>query len=55
MNPKAYFIDIDGTLLSGHSDKKLNLDDQLALRNALKRGTYIILSTGRSLPDAKKV
>ncbi len=55
MKPKAYFIDIDGTLLTGHSDKELKLDDRLALRNAIKRKTYIILSTGRSLPEAKLV
>lgn len=55
MNPKAYFIDIDGTLLSGHGDKVLKLEDKHALKNAIKRKTYIVLSTGRSLPDAKKV
>ncbi len=53
--PKAYFIDIDGTLVSGHRNKTLNLDDKYAMKNAAKNKTYIILSTGRSLPDLKKI
>ncbi len=53
--PQAYFIDIDGTLVSGHRNHKLNLDDKFAMKNAAKKKTYIILSTGRSLVDIKDV
>ncbi len=55
IKPKAYFIDIDGTLVSGHKDVNLNLDDLHAMKLAAKKGTYIILSTGRSLPDLQKI
>ncbi len=55
IRPKAYFIDIDGTLVAGHKDRKLNLDDLYAMKNASKNGTYIILSTGRSIDDLKKI
>ncbi len=53
--PQAYFIDIDGTLVSGHRNHKLNLDDKFAMKNAAKKKTYIILSTGRSLVDVKDI
>lgn len=53
--PKAYFIDIDGTLVKNHRSTKLNLEDQLAIKGALKRETYIILSTGRALKDLMKI
>ncbi len=55
IKPKAYFIDIDGTLVSGHKDRTLNIDDVHAIKNAIKNETYIVLSTGRSLPDLKKI
>ncbi len=55
IKPKAYFIDIDGTLVSGHKDRNLNLDDLQSMKRASRNGTYIILSTGRSLPDLKKI
>ncbi len=55
IKPKAYFIDIDGTLVKGHKDTELNVDDLLAIKKAIKNQTYIILSTGRSLPDLKKI
>ncbi len=55
IKPKAYFIDIDGTLVAGHSDLKMNVDDRHAIKRAIKNETYIILSTGRSLPDLKKI
>ncbi len=55
IKPKAYFIDIDGTLVSGHKDMQMNIDDKHAIRSAVKNETYIILSTGRSLPDLKKI
>jgi len=45
--PKAYFIDIDGTLMEG--TKKLNIDDEQAIKNVAKEGSYVILSTGRSI------
>ncbi len=55
IKPKAYFIDIDGTLVSGHKDAKLHVDDLHAIKRAVRNETYIILSTGRSLPDLKKI
>ncbi len=55
IKPKAYFIDIDGTLVSGHKDTTLNVDDLHAIKQAIRNETYIILSTGRSLPDLKKI
>lgn len=55
IKPKAYFIDIDGTLVSNHKDLNISADDYYALRKASRNKTYIILSTGRSLPDLKKV
>ncbi len=55
IKPKAYFIDIDGTLVSGHKDKSLNIDDMHAIKTAIKNETYIVLSTGRSLVDLKKI
>ncbi len=45
--PKAYFIDIDGTLVKGSS--KLSIKDKHSIKNAAKEGAYIILSTGRSI------
>lgn len=55
MDVKAYFIDIDGTLVSGHSDHTLNLDDIHAIKNAIKEKRYIVLSTGRSIHDIKHI
>ncbi len=55
IKPKAYFIDIDGTLVAGHKDTTLNLDDMQAIKKAIRNETYIVLSTGRSLPDLKKI
>ncbi len=55
IKPKAYFIDIDGTLVKGHKDRKLNYDDRITMCSAAKKGTYIILSTGRSLKDLLKI
>lgn len=45
--PKAYFIDIDGTLMKG--TKPLHMADKYEIKNAAKRETYIVLSTGRSI------
>lgn len=53
--PKIYFIDIDGTLIHGYKNKKLNLDDKLAIRNAAKRETYIVLTTGRTIEDTMEI
>ncbi len=55
IKPKAYFIDIDGTLVKGHNDMHLSIEDKHAIRSAIKNETYIILSTGRSIPDLKKI
>ncbi len=53
---KAYFIDLDGTLLDikgkyAHSISKANL---LALKQAKEEGQHIIISTGRSGKQATK-
>ena len=45
--PKAYFIDIDGTLLRGTN--KISMNDEFAIKNAAKEDSFIILSTGRSI------
>ncbi len=55
IKPKAYFIDIDGTLVSGHKDAKLHIDDLHTLKRAIRNETHIILSTGRSINDVKKI
>ncbi|NQZ65624.1 MAG: Cof-type HAD-IIB family hydrolase [Mycoplasmatales bacterium] len=53
---KAYFIDLDGTLLDvkekhSHKISKMNLE---ALERAKKSGKEIVISTGRSGNQAKK-
>ncbi len=55
MKPKAYFIDIDGTLTKGHSDQKMNYNDIRSIKAAARDGAYIILSSGRSADDMLKV
>ncbi len=46
--PKAYYIDIDGTLTSGHNSAKLNYIDIRAIKAAARDGAHIILLTGRA-------
>ncbi len=53
--PKAFFIDIDGTLVKNSSHLNLNLDDKLSIKRALKNKIYIILSTGRSIDNLIKI
>ncbi len=48
--PKAYYIDIDGTLTSSHNGKDLNYLDVRAIKAAARDGAFIILATGRT-PD----
>lgn len=53
--PKIYFIDIDGTLVNGHKNLNLHVDDLHSIKRAARNGTYIVLSTGRSYDDMKKI
>jgi len=46
--PKAYFIDIDRTLIHP-KDKKIHLDNIQTIKTFAKQKVYIILSTGRSI------
>ncbi|BDU67629.1 MAG: haloacid dehalogenase [Candidatus Tyloplasma litorale] len=55
IKPEAYFIDIDGTLLRSGTMGKINLDDKFAIKNASKKGIYIVLCTGRSLSDVRSI
>lgn len=52
---EAFFIDIDGTLIKGHKNIILSVEDKIAIKSAAKKGKYIILSTGRSIEAAKKI
>lgn len=48
--PKAYYIDIDGTLTGGRDHLKLNYNDIRSIKAAARDGAHIILLTGRA-PD----
>lgn len=49
--PKAFFIDIDGTL-SGHGKiKNMHYNDKMAIRSVVRDGSYVVLTTGRSFED----
>lgn len=48
--PKAYYLDIDGTLTGAHNSSKLNYIDIRSIKAAARDGAHIILTTGRA-PD----
>jgi len=50
-NIKAIFIDIDGTLTTHKNKYGISLEDKMALKDAQKKGIYVVLSTGRSYED----
>lgn len=46
--PKAYYIDIDGTLTSVHNSAKIDYIDIRSIKAASRDGAHIILLTGRA-------
>lgn len=46
--PKAYYIDIDGTLTMGHNRQELNYIDIRSIKAAARDGAHIVLLTGRA-------
>lgn len=46
--PKAYYIDIDGTLTGSRDPLKLNYNDVRSIKAAARDGAHIILLTGRA-------
>ncbi len=56
MKPQAIFIDIDNTLIPhGAKDFKVSLENILAIKNAQKKGIYVVIATGRSYFEAINV
>lgn len=57
--PKAYYLDIDGTLTGKHNSAELNFVDVRAIKAAARDGAHIVLTTGRSpektIPVFKKI
>ena len=49
MNYKLLALDMDGTVLN--SQKKISPRTKLAIENLLKRGVYVVVSTGRGLVE----
>lgn len=47
--PKAYYIDIDGTLTGGHSTTEVAYNDARSIKAAARDGAHIILTTGRDI------
>ena len=53
--PKAYFIDIDGTLTKGHKNQTLSYNNIRSMKAAAREGSFVVLSSGRSPRDMKVV
>lgn len=53
--PKAYYIDIDGTLTGGHNTAKLSYNDERSIKAAARDGAHIILATGRDISRAMPI
>ncbi|WP_283680889.1 Cof-type HAD-IIB family hydrolase [Parablautia sp. Marseille-Q6255] len=51
MNKKILFTDLDGTLLN--DEKEISEENQLAIDEALQKGHFVVISTGRPLPSAR--
>ena len=49
MNYKLLALDMDGTVLN--SDKKITARTKAAILNLMKRGIYVVVSTGRGLSE----
>lgn len=47
--PKAYYIDIDGTLTGRHDTTKVSYNDARSIKAAARDGANIILATGRDV------
>lgn len=50
MNPKAIFLDLDGTLLD--DAKQITADNRAAIGQALEQGHKVVIATGRPLVSA---
>ncbi len=53
MSSNMIFLDLDGTLLS--SDKSVSEENQKALKDAVRQGCRIVITTGRSLYSGLKL
>lgn len=52
---KIIFVDLDGTLTTTKDKHNLFIEDKLALKRAQKAGIYVVITTGRSRQDVKKI
>ncbi len=56
MNKKLLFIDIDGTLTNDHGDNQVISQENISsIRKFASLGNYVVLSSGRSKGNIKKI